>query len=160
MRNPCCSDGLCCQGWIHGKWLAGISQCQCSVSPNANKLRQSDLTSYFTVSDLWEALPNRDRTKFTGGTSILQYLNRDTSWRWCRAQPRGTTTQVLGRCRVIEQPLHGLSPAKTRGHKEHCPSGQAPLMLPYGELCPVHCPPSLHPEERLTCFLTRIWFTC
>lgn len=123
--------------------------CQCSVSPNATKLRQSDLTSHFTVSVLWEALPNRDRTKFTGGTSILQYLNRDTSWRWHRAQPRGKT-QVLGRCQAMQQPLPGLSPVKARGHKEHCPSGQPPLMLPYGELCPAHWPPSLHPEERLT----------
>lgn len=56
------------------KMVSRYLPCQYSVSPNATKLRQSDLTSYFTVSGLWEALPNRDTTKFTRGTSILQYL--------------------------------------------------------------------------------------
>lgn len=132
------------------KMFSRYLPCRCSVSPNATKRRQSDLTSYFTVSDLWEAIPNRDRTKFTRGTSILQYLSRATSWRWHRAEPRGTATQVLGKCQARQQPLPGLSPVKARGHKGHCTSGQPPQMLLYGETFPVHCPPSLHPQERLT----------
>lgn len=39
--------------------------------------------------------------------------------------------------------------ATSRGHKGHHVSGHSPLVLSYGETCPICCPPSLHPEESL-----------
>lgn len=85
------------------------------VLGNMTKLRQPDLPSYFMVPDSWEALLDRDGTKFARGYSILQHPNRDTSQRWHRAQCRRTTNWVLGRYQAVPEPLPRLPPGAAKG---------------------------------------------
>lgn len=105
------------------------------------ELRQPHLTSYFMVSNLREALPNRDGTKLARGNSILQYPNRDASQRWHRAQSRRTTNRVLGRYQAVQKPLPRLPLGVIKGimfldiphwcclMERHVPSAALPVSI-------------------------------